>query len=128
MTAIALSDFITNRTSKKKLISDLGISSQCFYASYLKIAEELCDFIKDYPTLDGNQHKRIGLTDYQVWVIKNIFAMVRGGINKSQIVYADSDGFTVFNETYEEFLSKENYLATIESECNLVQTAELVIA
>ena len=35
--------------------------------------------------------------------------MVRGGINKSQIVYADSDGFTVFNETYEEFYLMQVY-------------------
>ena len=108
-----ITDFIVNRTLKKTLIARLGISPQCFFDSYLPLAEQCPDFLTDYPLCDGQHFKRIGLTDYQVWVVQMIFSLVQSGLPKRHIAYKDEDGFYFMPQEIEQFLSKENYLKSI---------------
>jgi hypothetical protein len=124
-----ISDFIIERKHKNDVAKLLGITPQWLHACYLKIAEQVTDFIFDYPQLGNTYRKRSGLTKYQIWVLENLVALVKGGMTTTEMVYQDSDGMTIFNEQLDNLLSKENYLKTetTEAEEQEVQNAELVI-
>lgn len=107
-----LTDFIVKRTSKKELAEALNITPQWLYGCYLKLANQSSDFNTDYPQLGTEYRTRIGLTDYQVWVVKSIFQLIQGGMRTEEIVYQDEEGFTKFNEKLDQFLSKANYQQT----------------
>jgi|GEM_PF-2679082 len=117
-----VSDFITQRRDKKEVAKSLEITPQWLHACYLKIAEQVTDFIFDYPQLGNSYRKRVGLTNYQVWVLEKLVALVKGGMKTWEMVH-EVDGVIVFNEQLDVELSKESYLKEISQE---VQTAVIV--
>lgn len=119
-------EFIVKRTSKTQVAKELGISNQWLHKFYLKIAEQVNDFIFDYPSIGSIHRKRAGLTDYQVWVVGKIMQLTQAGMHSSEMLYENSYGGTSFNEQLDAALSKSNYLETeievSDAEYSLVTT------
>lgn len=104
-----ISDFIRKRYAKSKLAQDLEVTPQCL-CSYLRIANQVNDFKFDYPkSPEGEYLTRKGLTDYQVWCVKKLFAMVAAGYEKQQM-FVMCDGFKELDQRLNNYLSKKTFL------------------
>lgn len=111
-----LTDFVTQRTSKRELAKILNISERNLYY-YLEIAGQTLDFNDDYPLLGGEYLTRIGLTEYQIWVVRQLINLMQTGVKKKQLFDYDDDGHCDgLNPKIDNFLSKESYYTEISND------------
>lgn len=121
---MTVSSFIRDRKPKVKFAKELGVSPQQLHRYYLKIAYELTDFIFDFPELDGEYLKHLGLSPFQCWVLKKLREMIQGGMRHKDI-FKDYEGCKVVRDDLEESLSRRAYEKELNSQVE-IQTAKLI--
>ena len=105
---MAFSSFLTNRKTITQLAKELGVSREHVQRYYLAIAVQTSDFSKDYPQLGGTTFTRVGLSEYQQWVLHRIRALVAAGWTKTHF-FEDDDDITLIRDEVDDYLSKRKY-------------------
>lgn len=115
------------RVSKRQVSKTLNISERCLY-SYLKIAIGIFDFEQDYPQSANSVVTRVGLTDYQKWVIQGLVLGVQSGLLiKSELVELWCDEYLIKDEVAAQ-LTKEKYNQFITKETEQNESYAIVKA
>jgi hypothetical protein len=96
------------RTSKKKLVEEMKISHQTLF-NYLSFCNFFDDFVSDYTNEYGIYSTRIGLTDYQVWVVKSIKSLSGFGVSRRDMLsnheYKKMVNETISKSTYQQVVN-----------------------
>lgn len=104
------------RISKRQVAKNLRVTERCLY-TYLDIANGIFDFEQDYPQFESHIFTRVGLTEYQIWVIQTLVAGVNSGcLIKSQLrefwhgelFIRDEIAQQLTKEKYNQFITKES--------------------
>lgn len=95
---------LTPRISKARVAASLKTSLRTIY-NYQNTAKDYVEnFVDDYPTFQGEYLTHVGLTEYQVWVLREIKDWVT--VYKSMRLFKS---FIENDPTFQERFSKQTF-------------------
>jgi hypothetical protein len=107
--------------SKTKLSESMGVTYQTMYRYHNLAFTFITDFWGDYPIANGNLVTRVNLTDYQAWVIIQIYQRFLGNTHDVIRAYLSDSNWVALN------LSKDVYhnfgKSTAQSSSAIVKVA-----